>query len=392
MKFLIKPLVLQYKKMASDHVYKDIIFNLIRTDRQYAERFCRQTIKQIGFILSQELMQNLTVRDIAVIKRFFEVYSLLITENTHDNTDELCKFFLNKTKQFFMQCVFFLNESEFCSERLYWKHCYDSTKHTETMYTCDNFKNCLMVTNCLELSKFHHIFSPTIESATNYQDVNSRFHYTNRCPGQGFLSLSPTNEQQKQRMCRAKGLNWMRGLKTGQIHSLFDLYGENFAKDNLLKTDVFTRINPFPIQQNVILFPDEDFLPVEAEAIEYSDEEDEQNLDDDVEVGTVNLVNNHNEIVDDNEEIEENVNYVHDVVTLDDDTENNEEVEAVNDANEDNVHQNVNESVVEGFAAEALETSEEEYAQNVEDVVQVGAADHANNHNGIVAENDNVHQ
>ena len=165
--------------MASDHVYKDVIFNLIRTDRQYAERFCRQTIKQIGFVLSQELMQNLTVRDIAVIKTFFEMYSFLITENTHDNTDELCKFFLNKTKQFFMQCVFFLNESEFCSERLYWKHCYDSTKHTETMYTCDNFKNCLMVTNCLELSKFHHIFSPTIESAKNYQDVNSRFHYTN---------------------------------------------------------------------------------------------------------------------------------------------------------------------------------------------------------------------
>ena len=175
---LNKPIVLQYKQLFSDAGHKNEVFTLLKTNPKHAEIFCKKIIKQVGFALSKQPMENLTDRDIAVIKTIFEMYCTLITENTDQNVHELCNLWLNKTKDVLMQCVRFLDASEFCSESSYGQHCNDITKHTPTLYTCSNFQNCLMITNCLELQEFHFNFYPTIESAQNHPNVHSREHYS----------------------------------------------------------------------------------------------------------------------------------------------------------------------------------------------------------------------
>ena len=143
-KFLNRPLVLQYKHLVSNSLYKNEIFNILRTT--HAEKFCKKTMNQVGFALSKECMEKLKDRDIAVIKQFFQMYCKLITENIDENVEDLPRLWLNKTTDFLMQFVHFLDSSEFCSESVYWKQCTDINKHTPNVYTCVNFQNCMMVT------------------------------------------------------------------------------------------------------------------------------------------------------------------------------------------------------------------------------------------------------
>ena len=107
-RFLIKPIVLQYKQLFNDDGYRNDFFNILKTNAKQAEFFCKKIIKQAGFSLLKEPMNNLTYRDIALIKALFEMYCRLITENTEENVSDLSNLWLNKTKDFLLQCGFFM--------------------------------------------------------------------------------------------------------------------------------------------------------------------------------------------------------------------------------------------------------------------------------------------
>ena len=133
-------------------------------------------------------LEKLKDRDIAVIKQFFQMYCELINQNIDDNVEALPRLWLNKTIYFLMKFVQFLDKSELCSESVYWNQCTDVDKHRHNVYTCVNFENCMMITNCSELAKYHFNYSPTVESAQNHPVVNSVEHYGERCSGIGFVN------------------------------------------------------------------------------------------------------------------------------------------------------------------------------------------------------------
>ena len=356
---LNKPIVLQYKQLFSDARYRKEVFNLLNTNKKHAEKFCKKIIKQVGFALSKEPMQNLKDRDIAVMKKIFEMYSTMITENTEQNVHDLSNLWLNKTRDFLMQCVRFLHSSEICSESLYWQHCTDINKHTPTLYTCSNFQNCLMITNCLELALLHFNFSPTIESAQNHPDVHSREHHSIQCTGIGFVShYSGMNHQQIEKKNKLYGINWIRGEKYGAIDSLFDLYGRQFAIVNARKRSLFKRNRPLPLEIEIQLFPDDDdsyFL--DRQTVDDT-EDDVQHVVEVTATENAQNVNNTYEVLNEDVVVFEVVDVI-------------EEVAQENAQHVNNHHEIVNEEEVVDLTEDFVEVVAQENAQNVNNAIQL---------------------
>ena len=222
-----------YKRFLKNPTHAIEYFESVMKFENRAEAFSSLVSQKVGFMLSDELMKELQVRDVLVIQALFVKFIVLIETYFVVPSPDVCTFWMKEAIRTIKSAIKFLDKHEVCAHTV----CQEGPGyHSKSFYTCTNVVECKTTTNCLDLFASHRIPNANIEDRNEWElCVHNQKH-------DNYQGLStPLEKLQKQRLM---GFNWKTMMYLRSQNAFTKIFIRNTKQEKLLfeRNEILTGI------------------------------------------------------------------------------------------------------------------------------------------------------